>query len=97
MGIQSADAATKFGTSYEIGGLLKKQDSGKVINLMKEAGVEWIRTSDAWREIEPEKPINGEHRYVWDEQDFKLIRGLTEAGMEIMMTLNTYSRWAGTG
>lgn len=58
-----------------------------------EAGLQWVNFAEVkWSFLEPEPPVQDEHRYVWNNLDASVLHW-QENGFEIVMTLRLGNGW----
>lgn len=58
-----------------------------------EAGLRWVNFADVrWKAYEPNPPVDGEHRYVWEKLDEAVLHWQSH-GFQIAMTLRLAGGW----
>jgi hypothetical protein len=77
--------------NFGIRGLSGPEISREAPALAKKAGISWTRIAVYWNQVEPQKGT-----YQWKKLD-QDIRQILASGINVMVTIRSYSRWAYKG
>lgn len=66
---------------------------GEMLDTISGACATVLRTGLDWAQIEPDPPVNGQHRYRWEDFD-RIVEGANARGIEVVGLIVTSPAWA---